>query len=200
MKIYKLEVGALATNCYVVASEKGRAFIIDPGDDAVKIKEILLAHGLEPAFIVNTHGHIDHIKANAELGLPVYAHQDEKDVIADPEKNMMTAFFGGFEGVVPERLLKDGDEILLDELAFSVIHTPGHTRGCICLSGGGVLFSGDTLFYAGVGRTDFPGASYAALSRSLDRLAQLDDAIRVYPGHGPETTIGRERKAGTLRG
>lgn len=200
MKIYKIEVGSLDTNCYVVATQKKRAFVIDPGDDIEKIREVLAANGLDAVFIVNTHGHIDHIKANAEFKLPVYVHQDEKDLVADPEKNIMTSFFGGFEGVEPARLLKDGDEIALDELVFSVIHTPGHTRGCICLLGGGVLFSGDTLFYAGVGRTDFPGASYSALRRSLDRLAQLDDAIRVYPGHGPETTIGRERQAGTLRG
>ncbi|HAJ56945.1 MAG TPA: MBL fold metallo-hydrolase [Candidatus Omnitrophica bacterium] len=192
MKIYKVIVGTLATNCYVVASEKKGAFIIDPGDDAPKIREVLSAQKLEPRFIVNTHGHIDHIKANAELGLPVYVHESEEEMIACPEKNIMTTFFGTFSPVRPARLLKDADELELDELTFKVLHTPGHTRGCICLLGGGVLFSGDTLFRDGVGRTDLPGASHELLLLSLEKLSGLNKDMRVYPGHGPETTIGRE--------
>lgn len=192
MKIYKVVVGELATNCYIVASEKKNAFIIDPGDDAAKIREVLSAQKLEPLFIVNTHGHIDHIKANFELGLPVYVHESEEDMVACPEKNIMTAFFGTFSPVRPARLLKDGDLLRLDDLTFEVMHTPGHTRGCICLFGGGALFSGDTLFRDGVGRTDFPGASHGLLLSSLKRLSMLDKDVRVYPGHGPETTIGRE--------
>jgi len=93
---------------------------------------------------------------------------------------------------VPGRLLKDADSVTLDELSFKVIHTPGHTAGCICLSGAGILFSGDTLFKNGIGRTDFPGASATDMKSSLERLSHLDKATIVYPGHGPETTIGRE--------
>ncbi|OIO35655.1 MAG: hypothetical protein AUJ74_05405 [Candidatus Omnitrophica bacterium CG1_02_44_16] len=200
MKIYKVIVGELQTNCYIVASDKGNAFIIDPGDDVEKIRDVLKERMLKAVFIINTHGHIDHIKANAALKLPLYIHEKEKDMVADPRKNLMTLFFGAFTAVKPERLLKDGDRVELDELSFEVIHTPGHTMGGICLLGGGVLFSGDTLFYNGVGRTDFPGASHAELLKSLKKLSFLKEDIRVYPGHGPNTTIGREARAGTFNG
>jgi hydroxyacylglutathione hydrolase len=159
MKIQRVIVGSLQTNCYIVVSEKNNAFIIDPGDDAPKISSVIKKNGWKPAFIVNTHGHIDHIKADAALRLPVYAHADDKDMVSDPGKNNMSFFFGSFDPVVPSRLLQEGDEILLDELSFRVIHTPGHTAGGICLLGHGVMFSGDTLFRDGIGRTDFPGAS-----------------------------------------
>ena len=192
MKIHRVIVGSLQTNCYIVASEKKRAFVIDPGDDAAKITQCLKKNGLTPVFIVNTHGHIDHIKANASLKLPVFAHAADAEMISNPNKNNMTFFFGGFDPVMPERLLKEGDAVELDELSFRVIHTPGHTRGGMCLLGQGVLFSGDTLFRDGIGRTDFPGASEAAMQDSLKILSKLDGATVVYPGHGPDTTIARE--------
>lgn len=199
MKIYKIEVGELNTNCYVVASEDNNAFIIDPGDDIDIIEGILDKNKLKPRFIVNTHGHIDHIRANADLNLPVYIHQNDAFMIEDPKKNLMSTFFGTFKGVKPSRLLKDGDVIELDEISFRVIHTPGHTQGCICLMGdsatflgNGVLFSGDTLFKNGIGRTDFPGASFKDMQESLKKLSTLDKALVVYPGHGSQTTIGAE--------
>jgi glyoxylase-like metal-dependent hydrolase (beta-lactamase superfamily II) len=194
MDIHKLVVGDLGTNCYIVVSEKNNAFIIDPGDEADKIKKFLKAKKIAARFIVNTHGHIDHIKANASLGLPVYVSEDDRLMIADPAKNHMTVFFGSFEPVVPARLLKEGDTIELDELEFKVIHTPGHTPGGLCLLQGEVLFSGDTLFYHGIGRTDLPGSSDSAMSESLKKLSKLDGKTVCYPGHGPETTIGREFK------
>ena len=104
MKIFKLVVGSLGTNCYIVVSEKGNAFIIDPGDEAEKIKSFLAKRKLIARFVVNTHGHIDHIKADAEIALPVYLHQDDREMIVDPAKNMMTAFFGTFDPVTPEAL------------------------------------------------------------------------------------------------
>lgn len=192
MKIFKLVVGSLGTNCYIVASEKSNAFVIDPGDEAVKIKNFLVQRKLTARFVVNTHGHIDHIKADAEMGLPVSLHQDDREMAVDPEKNMMTAFFGTFRPVTPERLLKDGDTVALDELEFKVIHTPGHTPGGICLSRKDVLFSGDTLFKDGIGRTDLPGSSERLMGESLKKLSSLAKNTIVYPGHGPETTIGDE--------
>jgi len=200
MNIHKVIVGELQTNCYIVASDKNNAFVIDPGDDIEDIKSVLKKHGLKASFIVNTHGHIDHIKANAGLKLPLYVHENENDMVTDPKKNPSSIFLGSFTVVKPEKLLKEGDKVVLDELSFEVIHTPGHTMGGMCLLGEGALFSGDTLFYNGVGRTDLPGASHAELLKSLKKLSQLREGTRVYPGHGPDTTIGREIKAGTLNG
>lgn len=192
MKIHRLVVGELHTNCYIVVSQKGNAFIIDPGDDAGQIQAFCRKEAIDLKFIVNTHGHIDHIKADRDLNLPVYAHEDDARMISSPEKNIMTSFFGTFMPVVPSRLLKDGDSVVLDEMVFRVIHTPGHTSGGICLFSQKVLFSGDTLFRDGVGRTDFPGASSERLSDSLKKLSLLGKDTVVYPGHGGRTTIGRE--------
>jgi hydroxyacylglutathione hydrolase len=192
MKIQKIVVGDLKANCYIVSSSAGNAFVIDPGDEPDKITGFLKANKLTACFAVVTHGHIDHFKGAAGMALPVYIHQEDAGMISDPGKNHMTSFFGSFDPVEPQRLLKDGDEIILDELKFKVIHTPGHTHGCICLYGEGILFSGDTLFWGGVGRTDFEGASYQILQESLKKLSLLDASVVVYPGHGPQTTIGRE--------
>ncbi|MFB3919854.1 MAG: MBL fold metallo-hydrolase [Candidatus Velamenicoccus archaeovorus] len=192
MKVFSVVVGELKANCYIVSNSRGRAFVIDPGDDAGKIRRCLEDNGLEARFIVNTHGHIDHIKADVALGLPVYIHEEDLEIVSDPAKNITTIFFGTFEPVAQARLLRDGDKVTLDELTFTVIHTPGHTRGSVCLFGHGVLFSGDTLFRNGIGRTDYPGASSRKIEESLVRLSRLAAETIVYPGHGPQTTIGRE--------
>ncbi len=196
MEILRLVVGVLATNCYIVVSGKKNAFIIDPGDDAATIRDACAQRGIRPGFVVNTHGHIDHIKANSALKLPVAVHAADGKMISNPKKNLMTAFFGTFEGVQPDRELKEGDRFELDELTFDVWHTPGHSPGGICLVGHGVVFSGDTLFCDGVGRTDIPGGSAVKLQASLRRLGSLPDDTVVYPGHGPKTTIGREFRRG----
>ena len=192
MEILRFVVGQLATNCYIVVSKKKNAFIIDPGDDAAVIRKACATRRIRPRFIVNTHGHIDHIKANSALKLPVGVHAADSGMVSDPGQNLMTSFFGTFEGVKPDMDLKEGDRLKLDGLTFEIWHTPGHSPGGICLVGHGVVFSGDTLFCDGVGRTDFPGASPAKLQESLRRLSGLDDATVVYPGHGPQTTIARE--------
>lgn len=192
MKIYKLVLGMLETNCYIIASGKGRALVIDPGDDAERINDFLAVHKLKPEATVNTHGHFDHVKADADLGLPVYIHEDDAAMVRDPADNIAAAMFGTFKPVEPARLLRDGDKITLDDLDMDVMHTPGHTPGGICLIASNVLFTGDTLFRDGIGRTDFPGASPELMERSLRRLAGLKSGLLVYPGHGPETTLGRE--------
>ena len=192
MKILTLALGELQTNCYIVASEKGNAFIVDPGDEAGVVRAALEKNHFRACFIVNTHGHIDHIGADKALGLPVYIHNEDAEMISDVSKNSSTVVLGSFDPVVPERKLKDADHIVLDELDFEVIHTPGHTRGGICLYAAGVLFSGDTLFYRGIGRTDLPDASDLLMEKSLQRLSKLPADTAVYPGHGPKTTIRRE--------
>lgn len=192
MNIVTLALGELQTNCYIVSSQKAAAFIIDPADEAPAIRNALKKNGLQAKFIVNTHGHIDHIGANKALDLPVYIHADDAEMISDVSKNSSAMILGSFDPVVPGRMLKEGDHICLEELDFEVLHTPGHTRGGICLYGNGVLFSGDTLFYRGVGRTDLPDSSISLMEKSLKRLSRLPAGTRVYPGHGPETTIARE--------
>lgn len=192
MKIHTLVVGELGTNCYIVVSDEGNGFIIDPGDEAQRIRDFLSKHNIRAKFIVNTHGHIDHFKADADLNLPVYIHVKDAPYIRDPEQNEMTSFFGTFKPVVPQRILKEGDMIELDELRFRVLSTPGHTPGGICLWADGILFSGDTLFKDGMGRTDLPHGSYVLMVASLKKLSSLDKATVVYPGHGPQTTVGDE--------
>ncbi|MFH0877292.1 MAG: MBL fold metallo-hydrolase, partial [Candidatus Omnitrophota bacterium] len=175
-----------------VVSDKANAFIIDPGDEGKRIKDFLSKQKLTVRFAVLTHGHIDHFKAAADLGLPVYIHAKDAPFIQDPEINEMTSFFGTFVPIVPQRILKEGDVVELDELHFRVLNTPGHTPGGICLFADGVLFSGDTLFKNGMGRTDLPHGSYVFMVASLKKLSALDKTTVVYPGHGPQTTIGEE--------
>jgi glyoxylase-like metal-dependent hydrolase (beta-lactamase superfamily II) len=197
--IRKLEVGPFASNCYIVGSD-GEGMIIDPGDEAKRIMNEVKDSGLDIKIIALTHGHIDHVGALKEVkeatGAGVVIHTDDVAILKDK-------FLSIFLGIrhksppPPDRLLNDGDTVSVGELSFKVIHTPGHTQGGICLLGEGVLFSGDTLFNYGVGRSDLPGSggNHEQLIDSIKkRLLVLDDDIKVYPGHGPETTIGAERR------
>ncbi len=182
MRVIVLTVGLLETNCYVVASPGAReAAVIDPGAEADRILNALDAGGLNAACIVNTHCHLDHIGADesvrARTGVPILIHSRE-----------------ALSTLRPDRLLEDGDRVTFGASQLQVIHTPGHTLGSICLAGEGLVFSGDTLFAGDVGRTDLPGGSPEALLRSLRRLLTLDDDVVVYPGHGPRSTMGREKR------
>lgn len=195
-------VGLFEANCYVAADASSLdALIIDPGDDSHVIAEAVRSENLVVRGIVNTHGHADHVAANGplhqEFGCPIMIHELDASYLADPEANLSAMF--GHEGPVSppaERLLKDGDKIAVGGLIFRVMHTPGHTPGGICLLVGETLFSGDTLFAGGVGRTDLRGGSHEQLTESIrSKLLVLPDETAVYPGHGPGTTIGHERQA-----
>lgn len=195
--VQKLEVGPMGANCYIVADKATRnAFLVDPGGDPDRIKGALKKAGLSLKFIINTHGHGDHILANAYFSVPVYVHRLDGDFLTDPSKNL-SGFFGLFlKASKADKLLEDGERISIDGLEAEIIHTPGHTPGGISIKIDGVVFTGDTLFAGGVGRTDLPGGDEEQLFKSIkNRLFVLDDDIVVYPGHGPQSTIGREKKS-----
>jgi glyoxylase-like metal-dependent hydrolase (beta-lactamase superfamily II) len=196
MIIETLPVGQLEANCYLLADEKsGEAMIIDPGDEPDRIIE--KAEGLNVRYIVLTHGHFDHVGAVSELkeatGAEIAIHESDVEVYGSVKEH---AEFWGFMLDPPPRpdiLLKEGDEIVLGNLCFVVYHTPGHSPGSMCLYTNGVVITGDTLFSGSVGRTDFPGGDIGQMKESFRRLMGLPDDTAVLSGHGPATTIGRER-------
>ncbi len=200
MKIIALEVGNLGTNCYIAFSEtQRRAAVIDPGGSCEQILAVLHDQKLTVDCIIDTHGHADHVLANLALkkatGAPILIHEDDAGMLVNAQSNLSAWIGGGVSCGPADKQLKEGDKIAVGDFELTVLHTPGHTLGGICLLAGNVLFSGDTLFAESIGRTDFPGGSYQSLIRSVQqKLMILDDAVRVLPGHGPETTIGWERQ------
>ena len=201
MILKKLVVGPLASNCYIVGSEANKeGMIIDPGDEAEVILRNVKDLGLEIRSIVLTHGHIDHIGALKEVkeatGAEVAIHTDEADSLQSQPLSTLLGI--SYPTPLPaDRLLQGGDSIDIGDLHFLVLHTPGHSPGGICLleQGHKVMFSGDTLFNYGIGRTDLPGGNHSQLMNSIHtKLMVLPDNTVVYPGHGPETTIGTERQ------
>lgn len=192
MKIKRHIVGMIQTNCYVVWDEATKAaVIIDPGGNVGKLKDTLKEKGLSLQAIIHTHDHWDHTAGADSLQratqAPVFRHpESEKSGMlhrprkADEEK---------------VRDLEDGQTLAFGGLSFQVIHTPGHSRGSICLYAEGTLFAGDLLFQGSVGRWDLSGGSFRELNRSLNqRLAHIPDDTQVLPGHGPATVLGHERK------
>jgi hydroxyacylglutathione hydrolase len=200
MKVTQFEVGSLGTNCYVVYCETTKkAAVIDPGADAATILQLVKEQKLDVRYIINTHGHVDHIGSNADIqhatGAEVLIHAGDAEMLTNAQRNL-SVFVG--ESVTCEpanRLLADGDIVDVGNVQLKVLYTPGHTPGGISLLTKGILFSGDTLFAESVGRTDLPGGSYEQLLHSIrDKMLVLDDGIKVFPGHGPATTIGWERR------
>lgn len=196
--------GAVDTNCYIVGCpETKKAAIIDPGAfspaEVQAVLGLLEKDGLEAKCIINTHGHIDHIAGNRILkeatGAAILIHRGDADRLGDGQLN--GSFLFGMDIVSPpaDRLLEDGEEIDIGTLKFRVLHTPGHTPGGMCLLAEGTLFSGDTLFAGSVGRTDLPGGSERVLLQAIrSKLLSLPDQTSVRPGHGPRTTIGKEKE------
>lgn len=192
----------MSANCYIVGSEQTKdGLIVDPGGGAEAILDEVNKLGLKIKLIVITHSHPDHLMALAPvkkaLGAPFAIHQAEADSLSGGMMAMHSRAFGGSEDAPPqpEVLLKEGDVIEVGELRFTVLHTPGHSPGGICLYGEGVVFSGDTLFAGSIGRTDFPGCSHPQLMESIHtKLMALPDDTVVLPGHMGTTTIGDERQ------
>ncbi len=222
MLVAGFPAGAFAANCYVVASAPGaECVIIDPGQDAERgIDDLLAEHRLRPAAVLLTHGHIDHVWSVAPVcgakGIPAYIHPDDRALLSDPAKGFPLGtgqqLFGGLEFTEPDDVkeLADGMTLSLVGLEIVVNHAPGHTEGSVTFRlpldspitaqdkskiDGGVFFSGDLLFAGSIGRTDLPGGDYPTILRSLARVClALPDETVVLSGHGPQTTIGTERR------
>lgn len=199
MKVSYFSVGALGTNCYIV-SGNGRAAIIDPGGDAQRILNVVKCNNLTVDCILLTHAHFDHIMAVDELceatGAPVYVGAGDAPMLYDANFNLSAMVYP--EQMVErtaDRLLFEGDVVRVGDATLTVMETPGHTRGSICLAGENVLFTGDTLFHGSIGRTDLPGGDMGVLRHSLERLAALEGDYTVYAGHGEETTLSFQKKA-----
>jgi hydroxyacylglutathione hydrolase len=201
MIIRKVVVGQFATNCYIIGSEPNKeGVIIDPGDEAEEILKNVKDLGLDIKLIILTHGHGDHSGALKEVkdatGAEVAIHADDAKSLQEWSLGRKLGLFHLPPPPAADRLLKGGDSIDIGDLHLLVLHTPGHTPGGICLLGEGVVFSGDTLFNYSIGRYDFPESSGDHLMDSIHtKLMVLPDNTVVYPGHGPETTIGNERRS-----
>lgn len=198
MQIKKQRMGPFGTNCYLVWDQaSGEGMLLDPAGRPQRIEEILQGFAGKLKYVVLTHGHADHVAGlgtvKAKTGAPILMHADDAPMLQDNDD--VVARYVGIEKALPlpDQLLRGGEQLQLGDLQFTVLHTPGHTPGGICLFGNGVLFSGDTLFAGSIGRYDLPGGDLATLRRSLANLMQLPEATVVYPGHGPETTIAEEK-------
>lgn len=190
-------VGLFGTNCYLVADAVTReACLIDPGSDPEPIKNYIKKEGLNLKFIINTHGHGDHIGANASFRAPIFIHSSDADFLTDPDKNLSRAFMAGIVSPKAGRLVEEGDIIRLGSLELKILHTPGHTQGSISIVTDGLVFTGDALFAGSIGRTDLASGDHDQLIRSItDKLFTLKDDTVIYPGHGERSTIGEEKKS-----
>jgi len=206
MEVRRFEIGSFMTNCYVATSDDGRAAaLIDAPEEIERVIAYCDASGIVPTMLILTHGHVDHIggcaavkRRWAEIRLAV--HGDDAAKLTSPIRNLSLLMGMNVKSPPADVLLKEGDRIELGDETLEVLHTPGHTPGGISLlarpkSGPPIVFTGDALFCEGIGRTDFPGASHRTLLGSIrEKLLTLPNDTVCYPGHGPETTIGRERR------
>lgn len=196
-----LILGSIRTNCHIVTDEASMdAVIIDPADEAEKILQAVSKKGCKVKAVLLTHGHFDHMygaaQVIAELRVPLYAGEEEEELLENPSFNLSVMGDYGPVGLKADYWLKDGERLSLGTLSFTVISTPGHTKGGISyyMEEDGILFSGDTLFWEGVGRTDFPTGNGGVLVKSIqEKLMPLPDAVKVYTGHGAATQIDYER-------
>lgn len=206
MILETVNVGLMQVNCYILACAEGAlAIIIDPGDDELKIKAVLDKHKLKPAMVINTHGHYDHIGSDDKFGVSVYVHKEDLAMLVDARKNLSANFALAYKVSSQIKILEDKEIIRLDCLELEVLHLPGHTPGGIGLlmkkPQTDIVFTGDTLFYRGLGRSDLPGGNPQLLEEAIrERLFVLPAKTKVYPGHGVATTIGREQSGNLFGG
>jgi glyoxylase-like metal-dependent hydrolase (beta-lactamase superfamily II) len=198
IKVKKIISGSLEENCYsVYDSERLRAAIIDPGEDGGKVIFEIKKDKLKPELLINTHGHYDHVLSDDqirfEFKIPLAIHKHEAQILSGGDYGSGFGSIGFTVNVrKPEILLEDNQKIELSFATFKVMHTPGHTKGSICLLFEGFLITGDTLFAGTIGRTDFDGGSYEEIMKSLFKIKKLNPSLVVYPGHGSNTTLANE--------
>lgn len=195
-----MAVGGMGSNCYLIGCEQTKeAAVVDPGAEGQRILSRLEKHGLKCTKVILTHGHVDHIGALEDVlnatGAEVLIHEADAGMLTSPAKNLSTYMGTLLEFKDADRLLKDGDTIEVGTITLEVMHTPGHTPGGICLKVGDNLITGDTLFAGSIGRSDFPGGNHNQLIRSIKtKLLGFPGQTKVYPGHGPASTIDEEKK------
>jgi len=200
MVLTRLVVGPLQVNCYILADEKTRdAVVIDPGDDAADILKVIKDKGLKVKYIINTHAHFDHVGANRALkeatGAELLLHEADAAVLSTVSHQSRSFGMGDVKSPSADRYVKQGDILKAGEISLKVLHTPGHSPGGISLLEEGMVFTGDSLFAGSIGRTDFPGGDLLTLLGSIKKnLLILPDETKVFPGHGPASTIGGERE------
>jgi hydroxyacylglutathione hydrolase len=195
-----LVTGPLETNTYLVGDgSTGEAVVIDPGGDVDAIVARLSELKVRLKAVINTHGHFDHVSGNRALieatGAPLYVHKEDAPLLDLADRAAQAFAVSAENSPPPSGFLEEGEELTVGRYRFSVAHTPGHSPGSITLTGEGKAFCGDLVFYGSVGRTDLPGGSQKELRDSIRRvIVALPDDTVIYPGHGPETTVGLEKQ------
>ena len=207
--IKSLPVGPIMANCYILGCEEtAAAVVIDPGDDVDKILLALAESKLTVNYIINTHGHFDHVGGNRQLkeatGADILIHAGDAPMLGHLKEAAASFGLSSDTSPAPDRLLEDGDSLSFGKITLQVLYTPGHSPGGISLYVPGVpgaVFVGDTLFAGSIGRTDLPGGNFDILKKSIhDKLFVLPEAVTVYPGHMGTTTIGREKRTNPFVG
>ncbi|QGT99114.1 MBL-fold metallo-hydrolase superfamily [Candidatus Syntrophocurvum alkaliphilum] len=201
MILHALQINHMGVNCYIVGCEETKEVaVIDPGGNPKGIVNFLKDNELKAVYIINTHGHIDHIGGNSGVkertNAKILIHENDAEMLTNSVANFSFLMGDKVTSPAADEFMEDGDVIKIgNTVELEVIHTPGHSTGGVCLKCGDVIFVGDTLFQGSIGRTDFPGGSHKELIQNIkDKLLCYEDEVVAYPGHGPATTIGFERK------
>lgn len=200
MEIIRIVAGVYGVNCYVVYDDTKEGIVVDPGGDVDEILNVIKEKNIDIKYIVLTHGHGDHIGGLVDLknalNVPVMIHEKDGEMLRDGGKNLSPTMAMGTVEVEADILLKDGDKIKIGNEEILVIHTPGHTKGGISLKFKDNIITGDTLFTGSIGRTDLLGGDFGQIIESIkEKLLIYPEETKVYPGHGPSSTIGREKKS-----
>ncbi|MGL5315772.1 MAG: MBL fold metallo-hydrolase [Peptostreptococcaceae bacterium] len=198
MIIEKLVEPNFGENVYILVDEKTKkCAVVDPGGIESKILNYIKANNLELEYIVLTHGHGDHIGAvkgiKEKTNAKVVAHNDEKELLLDKKKNLSYMMHCGAQEFDADIYVKDKDKLSLGELKLTFLHTPGHTKGCMCIRVNDDMFTGDTLFAGSIGRTDLFSGDYKQIEKSLNKLSRYENNVKIHPGHGPSSTLGVEK-------